>query len=715
MGISGGGAMYTPAISPHDPSLILLSCDMSCAFRSTDGGQTWEMIHHSYLLANTRCRPVFHPTDPDVIYAAHGWEGGLRVSRDWGQTWAPLGRESPSGLVALTVDPGNGDFLLGAGWDGVHRSLDGGLHWEKASGLTGEVVGFHIDQTSPREQRRCFAGADTGVFVSEDAGMSWGQIGEGLPPKPMYEFAGASDSRGDACVLYCTLRGEVVDAEYVGGVYRSTDRGRTWQQMMGPGIDVKERERWGRKRAPQYTYVLMSDRRPLTVYAVRGRPSQVFRSDDGGENWRPVLFTRMDSDEVNLEPNYLMAELGGSESNASGAGINPADPDMVMTTDWMCAQITRDGGKTWDTLHTRRAEGQGAAAQGQRWVNTGLTVTSVWFYYIDPFESNRHYIAYTDIKFARSEDGGKTWYSQWDRPLRNTTYELAFDPEVPGKIWAAIADVHDIPNANIILGRHWSRGGGGVGVSEDFGVTWRDTSAGLPESCVISVVLDPKSPRDARVLYASVWEHGVYKSVDSGHTWARKSEGLGAPDQNMRACRLILHPDGKLFCVVTGLREDDRFRLKGPGLYRSRDGGDTWEWINESQPLFWPKDFDVDPRDSDVIYLGAADAGRRGEGGLYKTTDGGGTWERVAREGPECFGATVDPKRPDWVYMCLTEGNPGPGLWLSKDAGKSWKPYEGLPFRNVQRVAFDPDDDSIIYVCTFGGSVWKGPADPEDE
>ncbi|MBO3803778.1 MAG: hypothetical protein JTT11_07935 [Candidatus Brockarchaeota archaeon] len=70
----------------------------------------------------------------------------------------------------------------------------------------------------------------------------------------------------------------------------------------------------------------------------------------------------------------------------------------------------------------------------------------------------------------------------------------------------------------------------------------------------------------------------------------------------------------------------------------------------------------------------------------------------------------MNPKRPDWVYLCLTEGAPGPGLWLSKDMGDTWEPFRGLPFRNAMRVTFDPEDDSIIYVSTFGGSVWMGPA-----
>ena len=150
----------------------------------------------------------------------------------------------------------------------------------------------------------------------------------------------------------------------------------------------------------------------------------------------------------------------------------------------------------------------------------------------------------------------------------------------------------------------------------------------------------------------------MYKSTDGGESWSKASRAWGPRASTSRACRLILHPDGTLFCLVTALRKDRRVRAEGPGLYRSTDGGGRWEWINRSHPLLWPKDFDVDPRDSRVIYLGAR-MRRNEKGGLYKTTDGGWTWDRIAREGGDCFGATVHPRKPDRVYMCITEGGPG--------------------------------------------------------
>ena len=97
IGISGGGGMFTPAVSPVDPNLMMLNCDMSAAYLSEDGGRNWRMIHHAQLRSDTACRPAFHPTDPNIIYASSG--GRLKISRDRGMTFNSIGnlKEGPGG------------------------------------------------------------------------------------------------------------------------------------------------------------------------------------------------------------------------------------------------------------------------------------------------------------------------------------------------------------------------------------------------------------------------------------------------------------------------------------------------------------------------------------------------------------------------------------------------------------------------------------------
>ncbi len=596
---------------------------------------------------------------------------------------------------------------------GVSRSTDGGKSWTNAQGAAAQVLGFHFDRTSPATSRTCLTATQGAILRSDDGGSTWRTLQATPGSGKILSFAGGSNSQSNSCVLYCSVESREAEGQVTGGIYRSLDRGTSWKQAMGPGIDLRTK-RWNQNgQSPaQYEFVLTTDVNPDLVYASLGSAGRVYRSDDRGEHWRSTLHQSMRSADFNVGPDYLLDEKGGGGDNISGFAINPADPMQLVVGDWMNCYVTRDGGKTWKAAHTRLApEDAGRRGKGLRWVNPGLVVTTVWNYYLDPFEPNRHYIAYTDIGFARSTDSGKSWYWLTGRPLRNTTYELAFDPETPGKIWAAFADLHDIPNGNVITGRHYfARAAGGVGVSTDFGASWSDKTDGLPRKPITSVIVDPRSPRQNRTLYASAFDDGVYKSTDGGRGWAKVSTGLGAPGVNMRVCRLMLHADGTLFCLVTALMKDRQFVPQGPGLYRSANGGASWEWINRSHPLLWPKDFDIDPRDSRVIYLGAADA-RKQEGGLYKTGDGGATWARIARKSSECFGATVHPRKPGWVYMCLTEGPNECGLWLSKDSGTNWKPLDGLPFQNAQRVSFDPKDDSVIYVSTFGASVWRGPAE----
>ena len=93
--------MFTPAISPADPNLMMLNCDMSAAYISEDGGRNWRMIGHAQLRSDTACRPAFHPTDPNIIYASSG--GRLKISRDRGKTFAPIGnlKDSLGGEIAI--------------------------------------------------------------------------------------------------------------------------------------------------------------------------------------------------------------------------------------------------------------------------------------------------------------------------------------------------------------------------------------------------------------------------------------------------------------------------------------------------------------------------------------------------------------------------------------------------------------------------------------
>ncbi len=724
VGLSGGGGMFAPAISPADPELMMLNCDMSAAYLSTDGGRNWRMIHQAQLRTDTQCRPAFHPTDRNIIYASSG--GRLRVSRDCGRTFASLGdlRRSLQGEIA--INPSDPKVLLAGTRGGpCCLSRDGGVTWTECRGPEGTVLGFHFDRTD--RGQTVFAATEQGVWRSGDGGRTWSEKTAGLPWKEIQGFAGGSSTQKGLVMLYCTVKSKEENGAFRGGVYRSGDRGDSWQPAMGKGINTEtsQADQWAYGPIAQYRQLLANDRQPLTVYAMNTSTGfspphhdTVYRSDDGGDTWRDTYFEDPRFQRYNIAPNYVTASTGqcykGGET-PFGVAICSTNPDRVLLVRGE-VHVTHDGGQTWFNGHTYPAPGA-VVGPGSAWVCNGLVVTTTWNYYIDPFERNRHYIAYTDIGMARSLDGGYTW-SWWDKkswaPWRNTCYEMAFDPDTPGKIWGAFSDVHDIPNDNIISERHGHERPGGVCISRDFAASWQHEAVGIPPKAVTSVVLDPRSRKGSRTLYAGVFEAGVYKSTDDGKTWTLKKSGLGDP-QNMRVSRVALHADGTLFAMICAKRPGVGKPLLGDGvgLYRSTDAGESWEKVNSSQPFLYPKDFSVHFQDSRRILVGVCDADRQdNSGGLYSTEDGGRTWQRIGRQARQTFGGYFHPKRDGWIYMTLTEGAPGAGLWLSRDRGQSWEAFDDLPFSNIQRVVFDPESDQRIYLTTFGGSVWRGPVEP---
>jgi hypothetical protein len=206
----------------------------------------------------------------------------------------------------------------------------------------------------------------------------------------------------------------------------------------------------------------------------------------------------------------------------------------------------------------------------------------------------------------------------------------------------------------------------------------------------------------------AVWGHGVYKTTDGCKTWAKKSNGLGRPE-NMHCWMIERAKSGNLYCCVTAQRRGGDFPVQGD-LYRSTDGGESWAPLTSGLKLGWPTGFAVDPGDEKTIWLAAASPPRRPEGGLYKTADGGQNWTRVVSDKDipgwaNAFYVTLSPNIPGVMYLSTLHG-----LWLSRDGGKTWGEFKGIPLAWTHRVRFDPEAKDTIWVNTFGAGIWYGPA-----
>jgi len=681
------------------------------------GGATWRMIPTAQLRSNTRCRAAFDPVDANTIISPHGWDT-LKISHDGGETWSVLAKFDDALTGPITNDPhAPASLLVGVG-ETVRLSADGGKTWQIGRGVHGRFVGGHFAR-SPAGAGTIFAATERGVWRSDDRGRSWKDASAGLPFNELRAFSGGTS--GDETILYCTIPGKSSDGQFVGGIYRWRQGG-PWEPVNGRGLnrDIKPFDEWAANQVAQYHDIATSDDHPETVWATNGNTgvppphhATVYRSDNAGETWRATFYPDPRWLGFNVAKDYTVVEDGQFYQDVPQIAVAAHDPAHVLQINGGECYYTTNGGHSWNSGHTQCV---GDPRPGCAWRCTGLVVTTTWHYYIDPHESQHHYICYTDIGFARSTDAGQTWHwwsPRTSAPWRNTCYELAFDPDRPGHIWGAFSNVHDIPNSNIIWNRHRAAGSGGICVSNDFASAFKPLgrgAGGLPTAPATAIVVDPHSPATARTLYAGFFGKGVYKSTDDGATWTPKNNGLGAP-ANMRICRVQLHPDGTLFALVTALVKGRTFQDAGVGLYRSKDGGDSWQCLTRTVSALWPKDFTLDPADSRTVYLSLCDANGQEVGGLYRTTNTGEIWQRLTRQGPEHFGAFLHPNHPGWIYATLTEDAPTYGLYLSKDNGQTFQPLKGMPFDNAMRITFDPADANVIYVSTFGGSVWRGPAE----
>jgi photosystem II stability/assembly factor-like uncharacterized protein len=609
IGLCGGGAMYAPAISPANPDLMMLNCDMGAAYISRDGGLTWTMIDQGQLRTSTSCRPAFHPADTNIIYAAQAGVG-LKVSRDSGIHWNSI--KTPAGDLRgeIGIDPGAPSSLMIGDGKRVFRSGDAGRTWTVCEGPHGAALAFHFDQTSPATKRVILLGTREGVWRSDDAGETWTEKSTALG-NAMNSFSAGSSAAAKTCMLYASIPSTVAGDTLSGGVFRSSDRGETWESCMGGGINVETKafDPWAHGPVAQYAWVLTCNSNPRIVWAFNsntGVPpphhAGAYRSSDGGRTWKPTYFPDPRFPGYNCDSEFMTTvDRQYYQGVPLGVAIDSADGDRVIQCDGSYCFSTINGGAHWQNCAGGPAPIP-AGSKEPRWRNNGLVVTTTWNYYIDPFESRRRYIGYTDIGFARSLDRDASWIwwaGSGRAPWGNTTYELAFDPETPGKIWGAFSDSHDIPNYNAIGGGHRTDRDGGVCLSTNFAAAWQRSNQGLPNHPVTSVVVDPHSTRNHRTLYASVFGDGVFKSADDGATWSKSSEGIADP-ANRRVCRLLLHADETLLVLVTGQKTGGRW-APGAGVYRSRDSAAHWERITASREFAWPKDITVDPARSDTI------------------------------------------------------------------------------------------------------------------
>lgn len=275
---------------------------------------------------------------------------------------------------------------------------------------------------------------------------------------------------------------------------------------------------------------------------------------------------------------------------------------------------------------------------------------------------------------------------------------------------------------------------GGVWKTTDFGRTWAPIFDAESTGSIGDVAVAPSDPN---IVYVASGEgiqrpdlsvgNGIYKSTDAGKTWTHL--GL-AEGQQMGGLAVDQHDPNRVFVAVLG-------HPYGPnperGVYRSTDGGKTWDKVLYKDENTGAVQVTIDPANPQIVYADLW-AGRQGpwengawngpNSGLFKSTDGGTTWHQLTQglptpaQGLSRIGFCVAPSDPSRLYATVEAGAYG-GIYRSDDAGETWKKLNsderfwgrGDDFAEIKA---DPKDKDIVYTAdvvvwksTDGGMSWN--------
>jgi photosystem II stability/assembly factor-like uncharacterized protein len=293
----------------------------------------------------------------------------------------------------------------------------------------------------------------------------------------------------------------------------------------------------------------------------------------------------------------------------------------------------------------------------------------------------------------KTVDAGKTWTASG---LKNSRHipRMAIHPTNPDIVYAGVMGNLYKPTQER-----------GVYKSTDGGKTWRKTLFANVDAGVVDLIIDPTNPR---ILYASTWKirrtpyslssggdgSALWKSTDSGETWTEISKKKGFPTDTLGIIGVTVSPlnNQRVWAIVEN-------KEKG-GLFRSDDGGETWNKVNSERKLrqraWYYTRLYADTENVDVVYVLNVR--------YHKSTDGGKTFSTHNAPHGDHHDLWIAPENPKRMII----GDDG-GAQITYDGGETWSTYHNQPTSQFYRVTTDNSFPYRIYVAQQDNSTIRIP------
>lgn len=323
-----------------------------------------------------------------------------------------------------------------------------------------------------------------------------------------------------------------------------------------------------------------------------------------------------------------------------------------------------------------------------------------------PSQPNVFYIGVVNGGVWKTTDAGRTWWPIFDDQPTGSIGAIAVAPSDPNIVYVGSGEGLQRPDLST---------GDGFYRSTDAGKTW--THLGLRDGQQITeIIVDPANPNRLFVSvlghpYGPNEERGVFRSLDGGQTFQKvlyKDENTGAAD-------LVFDPKdpstlyASLWQARQGPWENGAWNGPNSGLYKSTDGGDTWRQLTKGLPTFEADGLGrigvgVAPSDPRRVY---AVVEQRGGGFIYRSDDAGETWTRMV---------TTDTRiatRPTDASEVVVDPRNADVVysvtivtWKSTDGGKTWTAFKGAPGGDdYQKAWFNPTNPDIMIMTSDQGAV----------
>ena len=706
-----GNRAISVASIPGNPDIYYVGAASGGIFKTMDGGIHWEPIFDAEPVSSVGAIAIA-PSDSNIVWAGTGEPyirshisigDGIYKSTDAGKTWSHMGLENTGRIANVIIDPHDSNTVLACSLGtsygpqperGVFRTTDGGKTWEKTL-FVDENTGCSDLAMDPHNSHVLFAGMWQLVI------HTWGRT------------SGGPGS----------------------GLFKSTDGGVTWTRLEGHGLPHSPIGRIAVRVAPSDSSRVYAEIETGDGVPFNGQPTQtgqLWRSDDGGENWQLVNSDR---------------QLRGRTHYYTREEISPDNENEVYFFSAAFSH-TLDGGKTLTDMPA----------------SPGGDNHEMW---IDPTNGSRMAVV-NDGGVSISINRGRTW-DHIQLPIAQI-YHVTVDDQIPYNVYGNKQDGGSYrgPSNSLQFGFFGGRGPGPISRGEWMGIAGGESgfatvdpvdnnivwNSGTGSGSVGgTVILDNIRNRQSRVVevwpettigapaedvkYRFNWEfpitispfnhnkvyvgsQHVHVTTDGGNSWQVISPDLTRNDRTKMGISGGLTPDnigveyaGVVFSIAESPKEAGVIWAgTNDGLVQlTRDGGKHWTNVTPNIPNL-PEWGTVSNIEASRYAAGKAyitvdfHQMNNRDPFVYKTTDYGKTWTQITNgipHSPLSYAHCVreDPVRPGLLYLGTENA-----LYVSFDDGANWRPLQsGLPHAPVYWITVQPRFHDLV-LATYGRGFW---------